>query len=321
LFRYGVFGIKTDLESFPEFITPFFLRRLNYGPCKTGDIVDLLRYLRPNGPWISPFQLSVLDPYLAASLEKAVYPTLDAFNKSQRALLQTLHHFIFSAYNYAEGIFFPFDEEWDEDRRDAAVDALNIYVEDVIALVEYIRRAGRNTSLQEFVRERTRALHNANTKRTFFFLEGGDTRVETEEYVFNMFLALLGLWTMGAETSSVSMSQVDISRSNAPRLRFDYTKNIPYRAAVMDDISLIRETFGVMATPMDGKVIGTEWVRPLQDFDAATLLQSSFQFVLTRDISRHMALDGHSRAINLFCEEAVGESDCLSRLEGNVIAT
>jgi hypothetical protein len=265
--------------------------------------------------------MSVLDPYLSASLEKAVYPTLDSFNKSQQALLQTLHQFIFSAYSYAQGIFFPFDGEWDEDRRDAPVDALNLYVEDVIALLEYIRHDGRNTSLQDFVRDRTRALNNADSKRSFFFIEGGDTRIETEEYVYNMFLALLGLWTVGAQTSSVSMSQVDISRSNAPRLRFDYMKNLPYRAAVLDNISLIRETFGVLAAPLDGKTMGMEWVRPLQDFDASTLLQLSFHFVLTRDISRHMALESHGRAINLFCEEAVGEVDCLSRLEGNAIAT
>ena len=64
--------------------------------------------------------------------------------------MDSLHHFVFSAYSYAQGIFFPFDGEWEEDRREEQVDALNLYVEDIIALVDYIRNGGRITSLREF---------------------------------------------------------------------------------------------------------------------------------------------------------------------------
>ena len=137
---------------FPEFITPWFLRRVNHGPCKAGDIVDLLRFLRPNGRWISPFNSnSVLDPFLSATLEKAIYPNVETFSPNQKALLQTLHRFIFSAYNYAQGMFFPFDGEWEDDRRDAPVDALDAYVEDMIGLIEYIRQNGRQACLRDFV--------------------------------------------------------------------------------------------------------------------------------------------------------------------------
>ena len=307
-----------DIEPFPEFITPWFLRRLNYGPCKAGDIVDLLRFLRPKGHWISPFHISILDPYLAASLEKAIYPNQDTFNASQKALLNSLHHFVFSAYSYAQGIFFPFDGEWEADRREQQVDALNLYVEDIIALVEYIRNGGRVTSLREFVKDRTKAVHRADSRRTFLFAEGGDTKTETEEYVFNIFLAVLGLWTVGSQISNDA--DVDFSKVRELRLRYDYSKNLPYRISVMENVSLIRETFGVLVTPLDGSAGGMEWVRPLLDFDASTISQRPFRFVLTRDVSRHMALDHHKRLINIFCEEAVGIEDSLARLEGHIIA-
>ena len=319
MFRYQLHRSLVYVESFPEFITPWYLRRVNYGPCKVGDIVDLLRFLRPNdGLWISPFQeMTVLDPYLTSTLEKAVYPTVEAFNPSQKLLLHSIHHFIFSAYNYAQGIFFPFDEEWEEDRRELPVDALDTYVEDTVALVEYIRHCGRESSLQEFVRHRSQSLGKADRIRKFFFAEGGDTRIETEEYVFNMFLALLGLWTVGRQTSNIAELDFPTPESIT---RFDYSKTLPYRPAVMGNISLIRETFGVLVTSPD-KMVGMDWIRPLQDFDASMIVRGPFHFTLTRDISRHLTLDSRRRAINLFCEEAVGKEDSLSRLEGNIIAS
>jgi hypothetical protein len=88
----------------------------------------------------------------------------------------------------------------------------------------------------------------------------------------------------------------------------------------MGDISVIRETFGVLAAPLNGATMGIEWVRPLQDFDASIILEGPFSFVLTRDVSRHMALDQQSRRINIFCEETVAKEDSLRRLEGNVVA-
>jgi hypothetical protein len=87
----------------------------------------------------------------------------------------------------------------------------------------------------------------------------------------------------------------------------------------MGNISLIRETFGVLATPMDA-ITGMNWVRPLQDFDASMIVRGPFHFELTRDISRHITLDSKKRVVNLFCEEAVGKEDSLKRLEGNVVA-
>ena len=319
MFRYQVHRSLVYIESFPEFITPWYLRRVNYGPCKAGDIVDLLRFLRPeNGLWISPFQeMTVLDPYLTSSLEKAVYPAIETFNPSQKLLLHSIHHFIFSAYDYAQGIFFPFDGEWEEDRRELPVDALDTYVEDTVALVEYIRHHGRESSLRDFVRHRTQSLGKADRIRTFFFAEGGDTRVETEEYVFNMFLALLGLWTVGRRTSDVAELDFPTFESIT---RFDYSKTLPYRSAVMDNISLIRETFGVLVTSPD-RMVGMDWIRPLQDFDASVIVRGPFHFTLTRDISRHLTLDSRRRAINLFCEEAVGKEDSLSRLVGNIVAS
>ena len=317
---FGYFSREwwTDVEPFPEFITPWFLRRINYGPCKAGDVVDLLRFLRPKGVWISPFEgKSPLDPFLAASLEKALYPDVDIFNPGQKALLQSLHHFVFSAYGYAQGIFFPFDQEWEADRREVPVDALNSYVDDIIALIECIHQHGRQTSLRDFVRDRTQGLNNADRKRTFLFGEGGDTRVETEGYVYKMFLVLLGLWTVGTDTSDVE--DLTFHQGTGSKIRFDYSKNLPHRETMMGDISLIRETFGVLATPLDGNG-GMEWIRPLQDFDASTIVQGPFHFALTRDISRHITLDEKSRAISLFCEEAMSEGDSLSRLEGNTIA-
>jgi hypothetical protein len=311
-------GPGINVEPFPEFITPWFLRRINYGPCKAGDIVDLLRFLRPTGDWITPFSnRSLLDPFLSSTLEKAMYPHVDVFTASQKGLLRNIHHFVFAAYGYAQGIFFPFDQEWEEDRRDAPVDALDSYVEDIVTLIEYIKTHGRQSSLKDFVSERTRGLHNADRKRTFLFGEGGDTRVETEEYVFNMFLALLGLWTTGSDTSDVV--ELTFRQGAEQKTRFDYSKNLPHRATIMGDVSLIRETFGVLVTPPDGNG-GMEWIRPLQDFDAATILKGPFSFVLTRDISRHVTLDEKNRVISLFCEEAMPEEDFLSRLEGNIIA-
>jgi hypothetical protein len=88
----------------------------------------------------------------------------------------------------------------------------------------------------------------------------------------------------------------------------------------MNNISMIRETFGVMAAPLDGMMMGMEWVRPLQDFDATTIREGPFNFVLTRDVSRHMALDQRSSAIHIFCEESIAAEDSLRRLEGNIIA-
>ena len=319
MYRYLLHRSLVYVESFPEFITPWYLRRVNYGPCKAGDIVDLLRFLRPeNGLWISPFQdTTVLDPYLTSSLEKAVYPAVETFNPSQKLLLHSIHHFIFSAYNYAQGIFFPFDGEWEEDRREAPVDALDTYVEDTVALVEFIRHHGRESSLGDFVRHRVQSLGKADRTRTFFFAEGGDTRVETEEYVFNMFLALLGLWTVGRQTSDVA--ELDFLTSESIT-RFDYSKALPYRPAVMENVSLIRETFGVLVTAPD-RMVGIDWIRPLQDFDASIIVRGPFHFTLTRDISRHLTLDSRHRAINLFCEDAVGKEDSLTRLEGNIIAS
>ena len=310
--------VWTNVEPFPEFITPWYLRRINYGPCKAGDIVDLLRVLRPRGIWISLFgEKTLLDPFLVASLEKALYPDVDNFKPGQKSLLQSLHHFVFSAYAYAQGIFFPFDQDWEADRREVPVDALNLYVDDVIALVEYIRQHGRQTSLRDFVRDRTQSLNNADRKRTFLFGEGGDTRIETEEYVYNLFLATLGLWTVGTDMSNV----VDLKfyQGGGSKARFDYSKNLPHRETMMGDISLIRETFGVLVTPMDWNG-GMEWIRPLQDFDASTIIRGPFHFTLTRDLSRHVSLDEKSRAISLFCEEAMSEGDSLCRLEGNIIA-
>jgi hypothetical protein len=307
-------------EPFPEFITPWFLRRVNYGPCKAGDIVDLLRFLRPNGQWLSPFQtMTVLDPYLSATLEKSVYPNVDTFAPSQELLLRSLYQFIFSAYNYAQGVFFPFDGEWEEDKREAPVDSLDAYVDDMVTLIDYILHHGRETSLRNFVRNRTQQLQNADRKRTFFFAEGGDTRIETEEYVLNMFLALLGLWTVGSRTSDIAKLDLSVS-SGTTTARFDYSKNLPYLPAVIDNISLIRETFGVLVTPVGG-AIGMDWVRPLHDFDASVIARGPFHFALTRDISRHLTVDSKDRVISLFCEEAVGKEDSLSRLEGNIIAT
>jgi hypothetical protein len=304
--------------SFPDFITPWFLRRLNYGPCKAGDVVDLLRFLKPNGVWTSPFHMTVLDPYLASTLEKSVYPNLETFTTSQKALLLGLHHFVFSAYDYAQGIFFPSQGQWDDDRRDAQVDALNLIVEDVYALVEYIRQNGVKTNLRCFVKERTKTLNQIETKRTFFFAEGGDSRLETEEYVFQMFLAVLGLWTVGANTSPETA--VNISTSGSPKRRFEYSKNLPFRNSLMENISLIRETFGALATPIEGAEMGIEWVRPLQDFDAAVLVQQPYRFSMTRDISRHLSIDDRRRVIHLFCDDAVEEEDSLKRLEGNIVA-
>lgn len=309
----------TDSEPFPEFITPWYLRRVNYGPCKAGDIVDLLRFLRPNGLWISPFEgMTVLDPYLSSSLEKSLYPNVDTLNSSQTLLLHSVHQFIFSAHNYAQGIFFPYDGDWEEDQRDAPVDALDAYVEDIVGLIEYIRHHGRETSLRNFVRDRSQHLQNIDRKRTFFFAEGGDTKTETEEYVFNIFLALLGLWTVGSETSGVG--KWDFKPSAVKTVRFDYLKNLPYRPAVMENISLIRETFGVLAAPLNA-MDGMDWVRPLQDFDASIIVRGPFHFALTRDISRHITLDSNDQVISLFCEEAVGKEDSLSRLEGNKVAS
>lgn len=261
--------------------------------------------------------MTALDPYLSASLEKAVYPNVDSLNSGQISLLHTLHHFIFSSYNYAQGIFFPFDAEWEEDRRDAIVDALNLYVEDTVALIEYIHQHGRDASLRDFVNDRTQTLIRMDRKRTFFFAEGGDTRVETEEYVFNMFLAILGLWTVGARTSDAA--EVPFSSSSAAKSRFDYTRSLPYRPAIMGNISFIRETFGVLVKPVDG-VGGMEWIQPLQDFDASNIMQGPFHFSLSRDISRHMTLDGRKLSINLFCEDALDKGDSLSRLDGHIIA-
>ena len=319
MFRYQLYRFLAYLEPFPEFITPWYLRRLNYGPCKAGDIVDLLRFLRPgNGFWISPFQeMTVLDPYLTSSLEKAIYPSVEIFNPSQKLLLHSVHHFIFSAYDYAQGIFFPFDGQWEEDRREVPVDALDTYVEDIVALVEYIRHYGRESSLRDFVRHRSESLEKIDRTRTFFFANGGDTRVETEEYVFNMFLAILGLWTIGRQTSDVAEMDFPTAESIT---RFDYSKTLPYRPAVMGNISLIRETFGVLVTSPD-RMVGIDWIRPLQDFDASMIVRGPFHFTLTRDISRHLTLDSRHRAINLFCEETVGKEDSLSRLDGNIIAS
>lgn len=263
--------------------------------------------------------MTLLDPYLSASLEKAVYPNVDSLNASQLALLHMLHHFIFSAYNYAQGIFFPYTGEWDEDRRDTPVDALNLYVEDIISLIEFIQKDGRNTSLRDFIVDRTEKLRIMDRKRTFLFAEGGDTRSETEEYVFQMFLALLGLWTVGSQASDAS--GLGKLQSPVTRTRFDYTKILPYRPVVMTDISSIRETFGVLVNPLDNKTVDRmEWIRPLQDLDASTITQGRFRFALTRDISRHMALDASHQVIYLFCEEAVAMEDSLSRLERNTIA-
>jgi hypothetical protein len=305
-------------DSFPDFITPWYLRRVNYGPCKAGDIVDLIRFLRPSGTWTCPFRTSsILDPFLSSSLEKAVYPTLEQLNPSQSSLLRTLHHFIFSAYDYAQGIFFPSQGTWDDDRRDVTVDALNLYVDDVVALVDFLRRHGSTTSLRVFVKERTERLSSSDTKRTFFFAQGGDSRRETEEYVYNMFLAVLGLWTVGEETSSER--EVDIS-PGVRRLRFDYAKNFPFREGTLENVSLLRETFGVLATPLRGAEMGIEWVRPLQDFDAAVILKREFQVLLTRDLARHLSVEEGARTIYVFCDEAVVEGDSLARLEGNCIA-
>jgi hypothetical protein len=261
--------------------------------------------------------MSILDPFLSASLEKALYPNVEVFNPGQKALLQLLHHFVFSAYNYAQGIFFPFDGAWEDDRRDSPVDSLDSYVEDMVILIEYIRREGRQASLQDFVRYRSQPLQLADKKRTFFFAEGGDTKAETEEYVFNMFLALFGLWAVGSKTSDVAY--LDYLGSSGPIHRFDYSYSLPYKPAVLRNISSIRETFGVLVNPLE-ETIGVDWVQTLQDFDASILSQGPFHFELTRDISRHLTLDRRRRAINLFCEESVGIEDSLSRLEGHAIA-
>jgi hypothetical protein len=261
--------------------------------------------------------MTVLDPYLTSSLEKAIYPSVETFNPVQKLLLHSVHQFIFSAYDYAQGIFFPFDGEWEEDRREVPVDALDTYVEDAVALVEFIRHYGRESSLWDFVRHRIESLEKIDRTRSFFFAKGGDTRVETEEYVFNMFLAILGLWTVGRQTSDVAEMDFPTAESI---IRFDYSKTLPYRPAVMGNISLIRETFGVLVTSPD-RMVGIDWIRPLQDFDASMVARGPFHFKLTRDISRHLTLDSRHRAINLFCEEAVGKEDSLSRLDGNIIAS
>jgi hypothetical protein len=262
--------------------------------------------------------MTVLDPYISSSLEKTIYPNVDSFNPSQTLLLHSIHQFIFSAHNYAQGIFFPFDGDWEEDQRDTPVDALDAYAEDIVGLIEYIRHHGRETSLRNFVKERTQFLQKTDRKRTFFFAEGGDTKVETEEYVFNMFLALLGLWTVGSKISDVG--KWEFKPSSVMTSRFDYSKNLPYRPAVMENISLIRETFGVLV-PSREAIAGMDWIKPLQDFDASMIVRGPFHFALTRDISRHLTLDNNDRVISLFCEEAVGREDSLSRLEGNIIAS
>ena len=247
-----------------------------------------------------------------------MYPNTDVFSTSQKTVLRGLHHFVFSAYDYAQGIFFPSQGQWEEDRRDVVVDSLNLYVEDIYALVEYLRLNGRTSSLRGFVKERTKTLNQTDTKRTFFFAEGGDSRMETEEYVCQMFLALLGLWTVGANTSPETA--VNIAISGSPKSRFEYSKNLPFRNSLLENVSLIRETFGVLATPLEGAEMGIEWVRPLQDFDAAILVRQPYRFSMTRDVSRHLSIDDRRHVIHLFCNDAVEEEDSLNRLEGNVVA-
>jgi hypothetical protein len=61
-------------------------------------------------------------------------------------------------------------------------------------------------------------------------------------------------------------------------------------------------------------------IQSLQYFDAANVMEGPFRFALTRDVSQHLAVDGNTRMISLFCTEAVSESDSPERLEGNVIA-
>jgi hypothetical protein len=307
-------------EQFPDFITPWYLRRINYGPCKTGDVVDLLRFLRPNGYWTTPFpNMSVLDPYLSASLEKALYPNTENLNPYQKALIDSLHQFVFAAYTYAQGIYFPFDGEWDVDKRDDVVDSFNEYTEDVVTLIQYIRAHGRDTSLREYVAERGQNLLRAGRRRSFFFAQGGDTRAETEEYVFNLFLALLGLWTGGHQMWEEGDTEVELGPLARTARRMDYGKLLPYRPAVMENITVIRETFGLLVGSM-GSLAGMDLIQSLQYFDAANVMEGPFRFTLTRDVSQHLAVDGNTRIISLFCTEAVSESDSPERLEGNVIA-
>jgi len=285
-----------------------------------GDIVDLLRFLRPKGIWNRPFPgMSVLDPYLAASLEKALYPNTDNVNQYQKALLDSIHQFIFSAYSYAQGLYFPYDGVWDEDKRDEVVDAFNEYTEDVVTLIQYIHQHGRETSLRAYVVERSQSLLRAGRRRTFYFAQGGDTKVETEEYIFNLFLALLGLWTVGSQTRSDDDTEIRSEALSRTANKVDYTNMLPYRPALMENIAVIRETFGLLVGSM-GNMDGMDLIRSLQDFDAANITDGPFRFTLTRDISRHLAVDGNARVISLFCTEAVAESDSPERLEGNAIA-
>jgi hypothetical protein len=263
--------------------------------------------------------MSVLDPYLAASIEKALYPNTEILNGYQKALLDSLHHFIFSAYSYAQGLYLPFDGEWDEDKRDEIIDSFNEYTEDVVSLVQYIHHHGRDTSLRGYVTERSQSLLRAGRRRTFFFAHGGDTKAETEEYVFNLFLALLGLWTVGSQMWGSDDAEIQSGPLSRSAKRVDYGKMLPYRPAVMENITIIRETFGLLVGSM-GNMAGMDLIRSLQDFDATSITEGPFRFTLTRDISRHLAVDGNARIISLFCTEAVAESDSPERLRGNVIA-
>jgi len=263
--------------------------------------------------------MSVLDPYLAASLEKALYPNTVNLNQYQKTLLDSLHQFIFSAYTYAQGLYFPYDGEWDEDKRDEVVDAFNEYTEDIVTLVQYIRQHGRDTSLRAYVAERSQSLLRLGRRRTFYFAHGEDTKAETEEYIFNLFLALLGLWTVGSQTQSDDDMEIQSGPLSRTAKKVDYTNMLPYRPALMENIAVIRETFGLLVEST-GNMAGMDLIRSLQDFDATNITEGPFRFTLTRDISRHLAVDGNSRIISLFCTEAVAESDSPERLEGNVIA-
>ena len=263
--------------------------------------------------------MSVLDPYLAASLEKALYPNTKNLNQYQKTLLDSLHQFIFSAYNYAQGLYFPYDGEWDEDKRDEVVDAFNEYTEDIVTLIQYIRQHGHETSLRAYVAERSQSLLRLGRRRTFYFAQGEDTKAETEEYIFNLFLALLGLWTVGSQTQSDDDTEIRSGPLSRTAKRVDYTNLLPYRPALMENIAVIRETIGLLVGSM-GNMAGMDLIRSLQDFDAANIMEGPFRFTLTRDISRHLAVDGNTRIISLFCTEAVAESDSPERLEDNVIA-
>ena len=263
--------------------------------------------------------MSVLDPYLSASLEKALYPNTENLNPYQKVLLDSLHQFVFAAYTYAQGIYFPFDGEWEADKRDEIVDSFNEYTEDVVTLIQYIRIHGRDTSLREYVVERGQALLRAGRRRSFLFAQGGDTKAETEEYVFNLFLALLGLWTEGHQMWDEGVTEVELGPLARTARRTDYRKMLPYRPAAMENITVIRETFGLLVGSM-GSLAGMDLIQSLQYFDAANVLEGPFRFTLTRDISRHLAVDGNTRIISLFCTDAVAESDSPERLEGNIIA-